>query len=75
MVYIVNTYEEERPDKKIRWGFTEKLRFVHPIEMGLMVAAAGMEVSRIFGWYDGRPFEPSSEQMIFVARPAGTHNR
>jgi len=67
-VYIDNVYEEQGEKSKRRWSFTEKLRFVYSSELEVMLNEAGLEIFRILGWYDGRPFDQSSEQMIFIAR-------
>jgi len=69
IAYITSTYIEDAPEGEKRWRFTEKIHFIYRHEMELMLEAAGMESYKIFGWYDGRPFEADSELMIFVARP------
>ncbi len=66
-LFIDNIYEEEG-DEGRKWSFREKLRFIYPSEMELMLELAGLEIHKVFGWYDGRSFAPDSEQMIFVAR-------
>ena len=66
LLYIENTYEVESENGVDSYSFTEKLRFVYESEMELMIEAAGMEIYRIFGWYDGRDFSPLSEIMLFV---------
>ena len=71
MAHIKSEYEEETPDGPRMWTFTENLRFVYKSEMELMIEAAGMELYRIFGFYDGHEFSPSSEQMIFISRRKG----
>ena len=36
-----------------------------------LVAAAGLEVEALYGWFDGRPYDDRSSEMVFVAsRPA-----
>ncbi len=71
IAHITNTYIEDAPEGTKKWNFTENISFVYRFEMELMLEAAGMETYNIFGWYDGMPFEPDSELMIFIARPIG----
>lgn len=33
-----------------------------------LVAAAGLEVEALYGWFDGRPYDDRSSEMVFVTR-------
>ncbi|MGH3012592.1 MAG: class I SAM-dependent methyltransferase [Gaiellaceae bacterium] len=37
-----------------------------------LVEAAGLEVEALYGWFDRRPFDDSSEEFVFVARQPGS---
>jgi SAM-dependent methyltransferase len=36
-----------------------------------LVEAAGLEVEALYGWFDRRPFDDSSEEFVFVTRKPG----
>jgi ubiquinone/menaquinone biosynthesis C-methylase UbiE len=36
-----------------------------------LVDAAGLEVEALYGWFDRRPFDDSSEELVYVARKPG----
>jgi hypothetical protein len=48
-----------------------KLRYVFRYEMEQMLKQTGFEVEALYGWFDGRPFEPNSSEMVWVARKPG----
>jgi ubiquinone/menaquinone biosynthesis C-methylase UbiE len=37
-----------------------------------LVEAAGLEVEALYGWFDRRPFDDTSEEFVFVARKPGS---
>lgn len=51
-----------------RYPYTEILRYLHRFEMDLLLQQTGFHVENVFGWYDQRPFEHTSQKMIFVAK-------
>jgi SAM-dependent methyltransferase len=36
-----------------------------------LVEVAGLEIEALYGWFDRRPFDDSSEEFVFVARKSG----
>lgn len=68
-ILIANNIIEICRDGEVkRYPYTEILRYLHRYEMELLLEHADFTVENIFGWYDERPFEHSSQKMIFVAR-------
>jgi SAM-dependent methyltransferase len=51
-----------RPERNLR------LRHVHRCEMERLLNAAGFGMEGLHGWFDRRPFEDASGEMVFVAR-------
>jgi SAM-dependent methyltransferase len=45
-----------------------RMRYVFADEMRGLLTAAGFEVEALYGWFDGRPFDDSSDEMVWVAR-------
>ena len=45
-----------------------KLRYVFRYEMEHLLALSGFEIEALYGWFDGRPFDDSSAEMVWVAR-------
>jgi SAM-dependent methyltransferase len=45
-----------------------KLRYVFRYEMEHLLALSGFEVEALYGWFDRRPFEDGSAEMVWVAR-------
>jgi SAM-dependent methyltransferase len=48
--------------------FVERVRLFEPEELEAMMVAAGFEVTLVFGDYDGRPLDPTTERAILFAR-------
>lgn len=46
------------------------VRYVYRYEMEHLLALTGFEVEALYGWFDGRPFEDDSQEMVWVARAA-----
>ena len=36
-----------------------------------LVDVAGLEVEALYGWFDRRPFDDESRELVFVARKPG----
>jgi SAM-dependent methyltransferase len=45
-----------------------ELHLVYPFEMRHLLERAGFEVESVYGWFDRRPFDEGSREMIWVAR-------
>jgi len=45
-----------------------RIRFVDRERLGELIAAAGLKIDSCYGWWDGRPCSPRSEEIIVVAR-------
>ena len=48
--------------------FVERVRLFDPEELQTLVVDAGFEVATMFGDYDGRPLDPTTERAILFAR-------
>ena len=51
--------------------FTESVRVYWPDELTAMAAAAGLGRVRLFGGFDGRPFNEEAERMIVIGERMG----
>jgi hypothetical protein len=47
-----------------------RLRWVYRYEMEHLLALCGFEVEALCGWFDGRPFDENSSEMVWIARRA-----
>jgi SAM-dependent methyltransferase len=47
-----------------------RLRYVFRDEMERLLTDAGFAVQALYGWFDGRPFDDDSDEMVWVARKA-----
>jgi SAM-dependent methyltransferase len=66
---VRNTWSLPKPGGgKVRFSFT--LRYVHRYEMEHLLARAGFEVEALYGNHHREPFEETSSEMVWVARPA-----
>jgi SAM-dependent methyltransferase len=45
-----------------------RLRYVFRYEMEHLLALSGFEVEALYGWFDRRPFDDESRQMVWTAR-------
>jgi 2-polyprenyl-3-methyl-5-hydroxy-6-metoxy-1,4-benzoquinol methylase len=45
-----------------------RLRYVFRDEMERLLTTSGFEVEELYGWFDGRPFDDDSDEMVWVAR-------
>jgi len=45
-----------------------RLRYVFRYEMEHLLALTGFEVEALYGWFDGRPFDDASSEMVWLAR-------
>jgi hypothetical protein len=44
------------------------VRYVYRYEMEHLLALCGFEIEALYGWFDRRPFEDESSEMVWVAR-------
>jgi hypothetical protein len=49
---------------------TLRARYIFRYEMQHLLALCGFEVEAMYGWFDGRPFDDASTEMVWVARKA-----
>src|SRR5699024_4157042 len=47
-----------------------RMRYVFRDEMERLLADAGFTVEALYGWFDRRPFDDDSDEMVWVARKA-----
>jgi SAM-dependent methyltransferase len=47
-----------------------RARYIFRYEMQHLLALCGFEVEALYGWFDGRPFDDASTEMVWVARKA-----
>jgi SAM-dependent methyltransferase len=47
-----------------------RLRWVYRYEMEHLLALGGFQVEALYGWFDRRPFDDESSEMVWVARKA-----
>jgi SAM-dependent methyltransferase len=47
-----------------------RLRYVFRYEMEHLLTLSGFEVEALYGWFDRRPFDDDSSEMVWVARKA-----
>jgi SAM-dependent methyltransferase len=47
-----------------------RLRWVYRYEMEHLLALSGLQVEALHGWFDRRPFDDESSEMVWVARKA-----
>jgi 2-polyprenyl-3-methyl-5-hydroxy-6-metoxy-1,4-benzoquinol methylase len=45
-----------------------RLRYVFRDEMERLLVSTGFAVEALYGWFDGRPFQDDSDEMVWVAR-------
>jgi SAM-dependent methyltransferase len=45
-----------------------RLRYVFPEEMRALLTTAGFEIEALYGWFDRRPFDDNSDEMVWLAR-------
>ena len=64
-------YDERRIDLEIEGGASVPLWWVEREEWESSVAAAGLEVEALYGWFDRRPFDDTSREFVYVARRPG----
>lgn len=48
------------------------VRYVYRFEMEHLLALCGFEVEALYGWFDRRPFEDESQEMVWIARHLAT---
>jgi SAM-dependent methyltransferase len=45
-----------------------RLRYVFANEMERLLTSSGFEVEALYGWFDRRPFDADSDEMVWIAR-------
>lgn len=45
-----------------------RLRYISREEMSVLLRRTGFEVEALYGWFDGRPFNELSTEMVWIAR-------
>ena len=62
-------YEEIFPDgRNVQTRLAFPLRFWWPDEGAMLLEQAGFAVDEIYGDFDGSPYRPDSERLLFIAR-------
>ena len=61
-------YAERRIDLSLEGGATVPLWWAEPEEWDPLVQESGLEVEARFGWFDRRPFDDESRELVYVAR-------
>jgi len=65
----VFVYEEVFPDgRNAQTRLSFPLRFWWPEEGAMLLERAGFAVDELYGDFDGSPYRPDSERLIFIAR-------
>jgi SAM-dependent methyltransferase len=61
-------YGERRVDLTLASGSTVPLWWVEPAEWDRAVDESGLEVEARYGWFDRRPFDDTSREIVYLAR-------
>jgi SAM-dependent methyltransferase len=61
-------YAERRIDLSLEDGSTVALWWVEREEWEEAVSESGLEVEALYGWFDRRPFDETSPELVYVAR-------
>ncbi len=61
-------FEEKRIDITLEDGAAVSLWWVDPPEWDRAVAGAGLELEARYGWFDRRPFDSASRELVCIAR-------
>jgi hypothetical protein len=61
-------YAERRIDLSLEDGSTLALWWVEREEWEEAVSESGLEVEALYGWFDRRPFDETSPELVYVAR-------
>ncbi len=64
-------FEARRIDLELESGASVPLWWVERDEWEAAIAAAGLEVEALYGWFDRRPFDEESREFVYVARRPG----
>jgi ubiquinone/menaquinone biosynthesis C-methylase UbiE len=62
---------EARIDITLESGDSISLWWLNRSEWEGLIDVAGLEVEDLYGWFDRRPFDESSEEFVWVARKPG----
>jgi ubiquinone/menaquinone biosynthesis C-methylase UbiE len=47
-----------------------RIRFIDRDRLAGLIAAAGLKIDSCYGWWDGRPYSPNSEEFVVMASAA-----
>lgn len=61
-------YAERRIALELEGGATVPLWWVDRDEWEAAIAEAGLEVEALYGWFDRRPFDETSRELVYVTR-------
>ena len=61
-------FDERRIDLELESGATVPLWWLERDEWDAAIAASGLELEALYGWFDRRPFDETSREFVFVAR-------
>jgi ubiquinone/menaquinone biosynthesis C-methylase UbiE len=61
--------ERDRANRVLSKTYRElKLRYIYRFEMEHLLRLAGFEIEALYGWFDRRPFDERSTEMVWIAR-------
>ena len=61
-------YDERRIDLELEDGSAVRLWWADRAEWEAAIDEAGLEVEALYGWFDRRPFEDDSRELVYVTR-------
>jgi ubiquinone/menaquinone biosynthesis C-methylase UbiE len=61
-------YAERRIDLELESGAVVPLWWVEREEWDAVIAESGLELEALYGWFDRRPFDDASRELVYVAR-------
>jgi ubiquinone/menaquinone biosynthesis C-methylase UbiE len=64
-------YAERRIDLSLEDGSTVALWWVDHEEWEVAVSESRLEIEALYGWFDRRPFDGTSRELVYVARRPG----
>lgn len=70
--WIVQVPADNRIDIFVEGGPSISLWWVSRGEWEALLDVAGLETEELFGWFDRRPFDESSRELVWVARKPAT---
>lgn len=61
-------YDERRVDLELDVGAVVQLWWVDRDEWEAAIHDAGLEIEALYGWFDRRPFDDTSRELVYVTR-------